>query len=344
MLKKRISLYERGFLDKLVSENQRYIDIVNQFNEFFHRKLSLSTVHRLYHKNHGCNNKPGRKLKCSLPQVKTIIRTVERNNLRSWEHIRTILRQIHNINISRSTLKRICKKSEIIGRKRLKKPILSRKNAGKQLSFARRMIRKDLNYWKSVVFSDESTFTVKSNSFGHGELFVKCKKKDRILPQNVFKKYKYNFASVKYWVCMSYKGIGKLYRIDKRLDSKEYQKILNSSYKQSLITFNLNNPILLHDGETTHKSASTEEFLRKNKIITLDSFPPSSPDLNVVENLLAYWKSKVYKRAINTITELKTAIEEEWLEIPRSLCKELVFSMPRRLTEVINNNGWNTSY
>ena len=63
-------------------------------------------------------------------------------------------------------------------------------------------------------------------------------------------------------------------------------------------------------------------------------WPSNSPDLNPIENVWGYLKSKVYKRMAKNLTELESFLLEEWENIPDELFETLYQSMPRRMADL----------
>lgn len=92
-----------------------------------------------------------------------------------------------------------------------KKPFISAINKAKRLEFAKNFINKDENFWKNVVFSDESKF----NLFGcDGKQKIWRKKNQELLDKNLVPTVKHGGGSVMVWGCMSAAGVGKLVFIE----------------------------------------------------------------------------------------------------------------------------------
>lgn len=66
----------------------------------------------------------------------------------------------------------------------------------------------------------------------------------------------------------------------------------------------------------------------------------SSPDMNQIENLWSILKDKVYELNPKTENELIIIIFETWEKLDVHLIRRLIDSMPSRLQDVINNNGF----
>ena len=94
------------------------------------------------------------------------------------------------------------------------------------------------------------------------------------------------------------------------------------------------NIILVADNWSVHKNAVAKEFYMKNKIKCIE-WPSFSPDLNPIENLWDLIKEKLSKINIKTKQELKDKVIEIKEEIEGSFIENCIYSMKKRLKEVI---------
>ncbi len=73
-------------------------------------------------------------------------------------------------------------------------------------------------------------------------------------------------------------------------------------------------------------------------------WPNISPDLNPIEHLWGILKQKVEERKVSNIHLLRDVDMEEWKRTSVATCEALVNSMPKRVKEVLENNGGHTKY
>ena len=72
--------------------------------------------------------------------------------------------------------------------------------------------------------------------------------------------------------------------------------------------------VFMQDGATCHKARTTKQWLAAHDI-TLLPWPPSSPDLNALENIWGHLKKNLRKRRIGTKTSLRAVLQELWDDI-----------------------------
>ena len=98
-----------------------------------------------------------------------------------------------------------------------------------------------------------------------------------------------------------------------------------------------------HGNTRPHVARVCQNFLANNNIVPLD-WPPYSPDLSPNEHLCDELDRRVRRRRTpppppHTLGQLRTALLEEWENIPMRKINALVNSMHRRIRAVINARG-----
>ncbi|KAK3552739.1 hypothetical protein QTP86_022149, partial [Hemibagrus guttatus] len=100
--------------------------------------------------------------------------------------------------------------------------------------------------------------------------------------------------------------------------------------------------VLQQDNDPKHTSKSTSEWLKKNKMKTLE-WPSQSPDLNPIEMLWHDLKKMVHARKPSNVAELQQFCKDEWAKIPPQRCNRLIASYGKRLIAVYKRHLSTTS-
>ena len=110
--------------------------------------------------------------------------------------------------------------------------------------------------------------------------------------------------------------------------------------------------IFQHDNAPTHTAHVVRDALAEMNIEVMD-WPPYSPDLNLIENLWALLKARIYElrpdllhMSNNTATEaiLVETAQQAWNELDIHHLQHLSATMPHRVEAIIESEGWYTKY
>ncbi|KAK3533287.1 hypothetical protein QTP70_014310 [Hemibagrus guttatus] len=142
----------------------------------------------------------------------------------------------------------------------------------------------------------------------------------------------------------SVKDLEKLAVINGTMNSAVYQKILKENVRPSVCDLKLKRTwVLQQDNDPKHTSKSTSEWLKKNKMNTLE-WPSQSPDLNPIEMLWHDLKKVVRARKPSNVAELQQFCKDECAKIPPQRCNRLIASYGKRSIAVVAAKGGPTSY
>ncbi|KAK3569666.1 hypothetical protein QTP86_002637 [Hemibagrus guttatus] len=154
----------------------------------------------------------------------------------------------------------------------------------------------------------------------------------------------YGGGRVMVWGCFAASGPRRLAVINGTMNSAVYQKILKENVRPSVCDLNLKQTwVLQQDNDPKHTRKSTSEWLKKNKMKTLE-WPSQSPDLNPIEMLWHDLKKVVHARKPSNVAELQQFCKDEWAKIPPQRCNRLIASYRKRLIAVVAAKGGPTSY
>ncbi|GFU44533.1 transposable element Tc1 transposase [Trichonephila clavipes] len=177
-------------------------------------------------------------------------------------------------------------------------------NQQKRLDFASAHVDKDFDYWKTVVFTDESKFKV-FGSDGRGKVWRK--KNTAMSPENLTPTVKHGGGSMMVLGTMA-----------KQLDN------LHPSVQKLGLGSNF---VFQQNNDPKHTAEIVKEWLLYCMPKQLHS-PPQSPDLNPIEHLWEEVDRRVWQQAITSKETLRKAVEHAWAQISPETKKNLVMSMP----------------
>lgn len=243
-----------------------------------------------------------------------------------------------------STMRRALANMGLNGRVRRHKPLLTAAHILKRKQFAAMMKTWTAEQRAKLWYSDESKYNLIGSD---GKRYCRRRPGEEFKPQNVTKMVAHGGGSVMVWGVISRHGTGRLYRITGNVNAAAYIKILNKALLPSLSDagVDVGEMILVQDNAPAHRSAAAKSWFEENDMETLP-WPPSSPDLNLIENLWEYLDRQVRKRRPlpSNVNQLWRYLEEEWARIDNHIIDNLYASIPRRIEAVEKAKGLWTKY
>ncbi|GFY64273.1 transposable element Tcb1 transposase [Trichonephila inaurata madagascariensis] len=155
---KETSLELRNLIAKLKGEKKSYSEVAKIVKK---PRSTVQTIYRNYVMRGNVLNKSqcGRPHKLSDRDARAIVRKVKKNPKISApklaDQIATARKKVHL-----ETVRRILRSGGYNGRVSRKKTFISSVNQQKKLDFASAHVDKDFDFWKTIVFTDESKFNV----------------------------------------------------------------------------------------------------------------------------------------------------------------------------------------
>lgn len=329
-----------------ISEGIR-IDIIIKYNsgisvpeisKFYN--LSRQTVYyqiNKYKKNKSIKNRArsGRPRKTNELCDRIILRQFKKNSLKTPRSVSNDLFLDYGIEISDRTIRRRLQEANYGTYIARNIPHISQRNRIKRLDFAKKYVHMPHDYWKRVLWTDESTFQYHSSK---KRVYVRIPKSLRKIKAPVVEGISHGGGSIMFWGCIAYNGLGDLVPVDRTMDKDTYLEVLNEnalSCGERLIGESF---IFQQDNAPCHKAKIITNFLKEKGVFTLE-WPPQSPDLNIIENVWAYIKrnrdSSLQRTRQDTVIEIKAL----WNDIPIDFIQALVNSVQRRLQKVIKARG-----
>lgn len=342
--RKETSVEIRNIIIKLRKENKSYGKIAEIM------KKSRATVQSIIKKYESTGTvlnekRSGRPKVLSNRDVRMLLKNVKKNPKKSAPTLAIELASCTRKTIHPENVRRILRSNGYHGRTPRRKPLISKCNEQKRLEFAKTYEHKDFEFWKQVLFTDESKFNI-YESDGRGKVWRKAN--EELNKENLISTVKHGGGNVMVWGSMAAAGVGKLSFIDGNMNQYKYIDILRSNLKPSTERLGLGNQwIFQQDNDPKHTAVNVKHWLLYNVPKQLN-FPPQSPDLNPIEHIWEELDRRIRKPEVKTkITDkqsLKSALERAWESITHDITENLVLSMPRRLQAVIASNGGPTKY
>ncbi|XP_037270945.2 XK-related protein 6 isoform X7 [Rhipicephalus microplus] len=248
------------------------------------------------------------------------------------------------IQVSETTAKRHSAEAGLRMRVACHKPLLQKPNHAKWLQFARDHEPWTTSDWEKVVFTGETSFTTRWNL-----------RQEAWRPENSRYSPKYPLevaasdrSAVFVWGLVTKEGLGPLVLIKDTYTSECYCSILDDVMVPYLSEgpFPEGDYILQQNNSPVHRSRKVTTFL-ENRGINILSWPPQSPDLNIIESVWDLMKTALQSRSLHGVSadDLWEAINEEWerLRSDRSLTADLYNSLPSIMAAVVTANEEATS-
>lgn len=243
---------------------------------------------------------------------------------------------------SQTTIRRRLHDAKLTGHVARRKPLLTKVHKKRRLEFAKKYQNQPLEFWKKVIFSDESKFEIFGNR--RRQTVWRSKGDNPYSERYLHPTVKHGGGGVMVWGCFSWFGVGNLHVIDGRMNAVMYCDILESNLEDSAASMGLSGSFVFQqDNDPKHTAKTTKDYFSAKGINLLD-WPSMSPDLNPIEHL---W-DEIDRRIPTTCRKSKAVfvekILETWASLPNTVLQKLVESMPKRIEAVLQNRGGHTKY
>ncbi|GFX06413.1 transposable element Tcb2 transposase [Trichonephila clavipes] len=178
------------------------------------------------------------------------------------------------------------------------------------------------NEWGRVLFTDESRFSLNSDSH---RILIWRERGSRNHPSNIIERDRYGGRGVLVWG-----GI--------MLGSRTDLHIFDAGAMGLQFLF-------MDDNAPCHRTVAAEQLLESEDIERMDR-PARSPDLNPIEHVLDFLGRRLAACTLPpvTIRELRLALQDEWAARPQQLIDTLILSMGRRCETCLAVRGDHIPY
>ncbi|CAO3674222.1 unnamed protein product [Rhizopus stolonifer] len=211
-----------------------------------------------------------------------------------------------------------------------RKPALSDRHKRNCLHWCQNKVDWTVDQWKSIVWSDESRYTVVVNDEG----FRVARKEGLHHALGLFLVWRN-------WPLVALTG---------KIDQDAYVNCLSQNFLpwyEKLHRKTGEDFLYQEDGTPCHTGAYATWYKKSRcEVGSFDFWPAQSPDLNPIEHLWAYitYKLRSKRTGIGNSLQLEAAIRKIWNSIPPIILENLVTSMSARCRAIIETNGSHTKY
>ena len=203
-------------------------------------------------------------------------RQIARQSLRNRQPTSTDIRNQLSLPVSSRTVRRRLVKAGLVARRPRKKPLLTESMRKARLQWAKDHADKSLEFWRSVIFSDESRFNVGRND---AVQYVRRRSNEVYRKECLVPTFKHPEA-IMIWGCFSWLGIGRLKLIEGTMNAKGYIEVLEDRLLGTVrdqFEGDVNACIFQDDSAPCHRARSVSISLQQLQIIseltTADIFP-----------------------------------------------------------------------
>lgn len=248
-----------------------------------------------------------------------------------------------SLEVSRQTINNALLDNGLKAYRAPKKFHISLQNVQKRLGFALQMERLTLNYWKRVLFSDESSFSLVCSN---GRIQIK-RTADEDYEEGIQQKSQSQTLMV--WGIISYNGVGPLVRVDSieegesTLNGGRLLTILQRYLLRNYPTLKIEKLIFQQDNAPSHRYHKIDTWLAEKGIRKLE-WPPQSPDMSLIEVIWNELKFRLRGMVFLNKNELWKKLKAEWMSIEVNFIRDLYEGMSRRISALKEVRGKHTKY
>jgi len=279
----------------------------------------------------------GRKKASTKRDDQRLLQLCKRDRTKSSQLLSSELVLSNGKHLSARTIRRrLCDmgyNSYVAKRKPLRKPAQRR-----QRLFFAQTHRHWSQEWNNIIWSDEAHFEVLNRK---NRTFVRRLSTEKDQPFNFVPRVQGGGGCVSIWGCMAGGARGPLVIYSGNVNGSAYIQIIEEALP--LFIENTFDPAnkdyrFMQDNAPPHRSKYAMKWFEDHDISVL-KWPPTSADLNPIENLWDYIDKELRKMKPTNVIQLQQMLQDIWCGVTAMQCQSLVDSMPRRIEQCIKSNG-----
>ncbi|GFV41832.1 transposable element Tcb2 transposase [Trichonephila clavipes] len=199
------------------------------------------------------------------------------------------------------------------------------------------------NKWGRVLFTDESRFSLSSDSH---RILIWRERGSRNHPSNIIERDRYGGRGVLVWGGIMLGSRTDLHIFDAgSVNETRYCNEILLPYVRLFRGAMGLQFLFMDDNAPCHRTVAAEKLLESEDIERMD-WPARSPDLNPIEHVWDFLGRRLAARTLPpvTIRELRLALQDEWATMPQQLIDTLILSMGRRCETCLAVRGDHIPY
>ncbi|GFU34671.1 transposable element Tcb2 transposase [Trichonephila clavipes] len=199
------------------------------------------------------------------------------------------------------------------------------------------------NEWGRVLFTDESRFSLSSDSH---RILIWRERGSRNHPSNIIERDRYGGRSVLVWGGIMLGSRTDLHIFDAgSVNGTRYCNEILLTYVRLFIGAMGLQVLFMDDNAPCHRTVAAEQLLESEDIERM-VWPARSPDLNPIEYVWDFLGRRLAARTLTSVTirELRLALQDEWAAMPQQLIDTLILSLGRRCETCLAVRGDHIPY
>lgn len=197
-----------------------------------------------------------------------------------------------------------------------------------------------------MIFLDEKTFSTSEDGRRHV-----WRPLDRAVdPRYVVQMKTSGRLNLGYWGFISVAGAGELVEVGPHMNAAQYVDLLENVLKPGVRAVMPEEDFptirVVQDNSGVHRAALVRDWYNNNPDFEKIDWPAYAQDLNPIENVWGNMQRSWISGALRNREELRQRVNEVWETVQNSdnICQRLIHSLPTRLAQVVQNNGYWCNY
>ncbi|GFT03966.1 transposable element Tcb1 transposase [Trichonephila clavipes] len=268
--------------------------------------------------------------------------TAKRNRRSTASDLSRHLSSATGTTVSRQTVYRRFGHIGICARRPVRCVPLTATHCRLRLTWSREHALLTQQHWSYMVFSDESRFSLQSDS---RRTLIGKAPDTRYHKENTIERHRHGGAGSLVWEGIIFGSRTDLHVQSVTITGHIYRYVILEQHVRLFRAFMGVEFLSMDDNARPHHANIVDECLQSKDITRVD-WPAYSPDLDPVEHLWDMLGQRIAARQPppTCLSELRRTLLDEWCNIPQDQIDNLILSIPRRCKACIASSGRHTPY